>query len=309
MASRQAIVLDTDVGTDVDDALAIGLILASPELDLRAVTTVSGDVTRRAQIAKKLLVMGGQPDVPVLAGVRHPVLRQRSFLWLGHEGKGIIHQDDAIAVVREHAVDALIDLALREHPRVVAIGPLSNLAVAIMKEPAVIDAIPHLTVMGGSLRLSSDPGVPAIEYNLGSDAEASLVVLSAGIPTTLVPLDVTWRTFFRSRELARLRESGSRLVQALCDAMEVWWPVHREFFAGTRSYDADIVAFLHDPLTVAVLLDRSLVALERMRLRPEIVDGSFRFTAEASAPEIEVAVEVDAPRVVEFLLQRLARLS
>src|SRR5262249_56741338 len=84
------ILLDTDVGTDVDDAIAMALLLAAPELDLRAVTTVSGDVHLRARIAKKLLALGGRGDVPVAAGVRAPVLRQRNFLWLRHDGQAIV---------------------------------------------------------------------------------------------------------------------------------------------------------------------------------------------------------------------------
>jgi inosine-uridine nucleoside N-ribohydrolase len=302
------VLLDTDVGTDVDDAIAIALALAAPEVDLRALTVVSGDVVLRGRIAKKLLTLGGGSDIPVAAGVRQPVLRQRSFLWLGHEGKAIVDGDEPLALHSAHGVDLFIDTVLRERPHVVTIGPLSNVAVAIMKEPAVIPAIRHLTVMGGSLGFTRDPNVPPVEYNLGSDAEASVVVLSAGIPTTLVPLDVTWRTFFTSADLARLRRSPSCLAQTLCDAMEIWWPVHRALFAGTRSYSPDIVAFLHDPLTLTVAFDRSCVRTETRRLRPAIVDGAFQLLADAAAPEIEVAVDVDAPRFVEFLLTRLLRL-
>jgi purine nucleosidase len=308
MPTRIPILLDTDVGTDVDDAIAIALVLAAPELDLRAVTTVSGDVRLRARIAKKLLTLGGRADVPVAAGVREPVLRRRGFLWLGHEGKAIVADGDRLPLSDTHGVDLLIDTVLRERPHVVTIGPLSNLAVAIMKEPAVIGAIPHLTVMGGSLGRTPGVAVPPVEYNLGSDAEAALVVLDAGIPTTLVPLDVTFRTFFLSPELARLRASRSRLVQTVCDAIEVWAPVHRALFEGSRTYDPDTVAFLHDPLTVAVLFDPTLVTIERLRLRPAIVDGAFRLLDDATAGQLDVAVGVDAPRFVELLLERLLRL-
>ena len=300
------ILLDTDVGTDVDDAIAIALVLAAPELDLRAVTTVSGDVRLRARIAKKLLALGGRSDIPVAAGVREPVLRQRSFLWLGHEGRAIVADDEPLPLADAHGVDLLIDTVLRERPHVVTIGPLSNLAVAIMKEPAIIGAIPHLTVMGGSLGRGD---VPPVEYNLGSDAEASLVVLGAGIPVTLVPLDVTFRTFFLSPELARLRTSSSRLVQTVCDAIEVWAPVHRALFEGQRSFDPDTVAFLHDPLTIALLADPTLVTIERLPLRPTIVDGTFRLADDPSAAPLDVAVDVDAPRFVAFLLERLLRLA
>lgn len=301
------VLLDTDVGTDVDDALAIGLLLASPEIDLRSVTTVSGDVLLRARIAKKLLVLGGQPDVPVAAGVREPVLRQRSFLWLGHEGQGILDPEDKVPLAAAHAVDLLIETVLRERPHVVAIGPLSNLAVAIMKDPAVIDAIPHLTVMGGALGRTRD--VPNLEYNLASDAEAALVVLNAGIPTTLVPLDVTWQVALRPSELARLRRVRSPLVQTLCAAIDVWAPLQRSFFEGLPRFDPETVALLHDPLTVATLIDRSFVTFEGLRLQAELVDGAFRLVEASGAPEFEVATSVDAVRFVAFLLQRLERLA
>jgi purine nucleosidase len=301
------ILLDTDVGTDVDDAIAIGLLLAAPELDPRALTTVSGDVTVRARIAKKLLTLGGRADLPVAAGVREPILRRRNFFWLGHEGQAIVDDDEPLPLAPAHAVDLLIDTVRREQPHVVTIGPLSNLAVAIMKEPAIIAAIPHLTLMGGVVGRA--PDFPQSEYNLGSDAEAARLVLSAGIPTTLIPLDVTLRVFFTTAELARLRTSPSRFVQTLCAAIEVWAPIHASFFASKRTFDPTTVAFLHDPLTLAVVFDRSLVTLERRRLRPTISDDVFQLVADADAAEIEVAVAVDAPRFVEFLVQRLLRLS
>jgi len=300
------ILLDTDVGTDVDDAIAIALLLASPELDPLAITTVSGDVNLRARIAKKLLVLGGRDAVPVAAGVRQPMSPARSFLWLGHEGKGIIDGDEPLPLAPQHGVDLLTETVRRAHPQVVTIGPLSNFAAAIKQEPSVTKAIPRLTIMGGSVDVT--PDVPPVEYNLGSDAEAAQLVLSAGIPTTLVPLDVTLRVYLTRAHLAQLRASRSRLVQAVCDAIEIWAPIHAEFFGATRHFDPDTVAFLHDPLALTVVFERSFVTFERRRLRPAIVDGAFRFVPDADASEIEVAVGVDAPRFVAFLLQRLLQL-
>jgi purine nucleosidase len=300
------VLLDTDVGTDVDDALAIGLILASPELDLCAVTTVSCDTQLRGRIAKKLLTLGQRPNIPVAAGVRHPVLQQRNFLWLGHEGKGILDGGEELALTPTPGVDLLIETVLRHRPHVVAIGPLSNLAVAIMKEPEIIAAMPHLTVMGGALGKTD---IPPLEYNLGSDAEAAVVVLNAGIPTTLVPLDVTWQVALSDAELARLRRVNSPLVQTLCDAIEVWAPLQRAFFGGMPAFQPTTVALLHDPLTVATLIDRSMLTFEQLRLRPAIVDGAFRLIEDSGAAEFEVAVSVDAARFVEFMVQRLERLA
>jgi purine nucleosidase len=303
------ILLDTDIGTDVDDAIALALALASPEVDLRAVTVVSGDTALRAGIARRLLRLGGRDDVPVAAGVRQPVLRQRNFLWLGHEGKGIVTAGEPLAPTSTHGVDLLIDTVRRERLHVVAIGPLSNLAVAIMKEPEIIAAIPHLTWMGGSLGLSEDPTLPAIEYNSSSDAEAALVVLNAGIPTTIVPLDVTWKTFVTTADLDCLRTAPSRLVQTICDAMEIWAPVQREFFAGTRTVRPDHVAFLHDPLTLAAVFNRSFLRFETRRWRAVLAEEQLRFVNAPEVPELEVAVKVDRPRFVDFLVDRLLSIA
>ncbi len=297
------VVLDTDVGTDVDDAIAIGLLAAAPEVDLRTVTTVSGDTTLRARIAKKLLVLGGRADVPVAAGVRDPVLRQRNFLWLGHEGKDIVAADEPLSISSLHAVDLLIDTVLRERPHVIAIGPLSNLAVAIMKEPAVISAVSELTIMGGTLRRDATLGL--LDYNLESDAEAALVVLNAGIPTTLVPVDTTAKVFLTAHEISRLRRSPSALVQTLCKAIDVWAPLQR----ALADLQPDAVAYLHDPLTVALLLDPTLVTYEYQRRQPLISGGSFELRAAPDAPNFRVAVDVDAPRFVNLLVDRLLRLE
>ena len=303
MSAPLPILLDTDIGTDVDDAIALALVLASPGLDLRAVTIVSGDVGLRARIAAKLLALAGRRDVPVAAGVRMAVLQQRNFLWLGHEGQAIVDATEMLPAATVHGVDLLIDTVLRERLHVVTIGPLSNLAVAIMKEPAVIEALPRLTMMGGALGIH--PGGPVTEYNSCSDAEASLVVLNAGMPTTIVPLDVTLQVALSASDVARLRTSRSRLVQTVCNAIEVWAPIHRSFFTSQPGWDETTVALLHDPLTVAVLIDPSFITSERRRLRPAIVDGMFRLVPDTSARELDVAVAVDAPRFVAFLIERL----
>ena len=95
----------------------------------------------------------------------------------------------------------------------------------------------------------------------------------------------------------------------MCDAMEVWWPVHRDLFAGKRTYGADVVCFLHDPLALSLLIDPSFVTLTRMHLVPEIDDGMFRLRQADEGREFEVATKVDAPAFVEFVVDRLMRLK
>jgi len=297
-----SVLLDTDIGTDVDDAVALALLLASPELNLRAVTTVSGDVNLRARIAKKLLTLGGRADIPVFAGCPEPRRANRNFFWLGHEGKGIVTDSDHLSIEPSDAVDALA----ANDAEIVAIGPLTNVAAAVERTP---DRTRQLTLMGGSVGISDDATAPLIEYNLGSDAEASVAALSAGLPTTIVPLDVTWQVRLRDTDLARLRRSRSALVQTLCDAMEIWWPVHRELFAGKRTYGADVVCFLHDPLALSVLIDPSFVTLTPMCLVPEIVDGVFGLRRSDDGIEFQVATKVDAAAFVEFEVERLMQLA
>jgi purine nucleosidase len=302
------VILDTDIGTDVDDALALGLALASPEIDLRAVTVVSGDVDLRARIAKTLLSSGGRPDIPVYSGLAEPVNESRNFLWLGHEGRAIVGAA-ALPLDGSDAVGTLAAMELDDPCDLVAIGPLTNIAAALVRSPELADVVPRLTLMGGSLGVSEDPTTPPIEYNLNSDAESSVLVLQAGIPTTIVPLDVTWQVYLRTRELARLRTSRSPLVQRLCDAMEIWWSVHRELFAGQRTYSPDIVCFLHDPLALSLLIDASFVTVETLRLEAEIVDGIFRLRQSDEGREIDVATRVDAPAFIEFVVERLMGLE
>jgi purine nucleosidase len=303
------VILDTDVGTDVDDALALGLLLASPEIDLRAVTVVSGDVALRARIARKILSLGGRADIPVFAGMSEPSCEHRNFLWLGHEGRGIVGDDEPIDINTGNAANVLAGMTTRDPAHVVAIGPLTNIAAALQRAPQLAGAVTHLTLMGGALGIGDDPTTPPLEYNLGSDAEASVAVLTAGIPTTLVPLDVTWQVRFRDKQVERLRRSRSALVQVLCDAMEIWWPVHRDLFEGKRVYGADVFCFLHDPLALSLLIDPTFVTVVPMRLVPEIADGVFRLRRSDQGRAFDVAIKVDAPAFVEFLVDRLLSLK
>lgn len=303
------LILDTDVGTDADDAVALGLALASPEIELRAVTVVSGDVDLRARTAKKLLCLGGRADVPVYPGCTDPLKPSRTFLWLGHEGKGIVDDRDQLTIETRCAADILVELAAAEPMQIAAIGPLSNLALALRRQPSVAAGLVRLTLMGGVLGIGSDPTTPPVEYNLASDAEASVEVLNAGMATTIVPLDVTWQTRLRAGDLARLRRSRSPLVQTLCDALEIWWSVHRALFAGKRAYNSDVVCFLHDPLALSTLLDPSFLTLAPLRLVAEIRDGAFCLRQDAAGREVTVATRVDACAFVEFLVDRLMRLK
>jgi purine nucleosidase len=307
------ILLDTDIGTDVDDALALALALASPELELVAITTVAGDTVLRARVAARLLALAGRRDVPVHAGCGEALSTPGGFAWFGHEGQGIL-DGSADTVSDEPAVEAL-RRHLRDGPglEVVAVGPLTNLALALARDPACAGRIGRLTVMGGWLRGAIVGGVPlppSVDYNLCSDPVAAARVLSAGIPTRLVSADATVQVWLTAADVVALERAGSPLQRALARAVRIWTPVQRRLFTGLGAPPApDNAAFLHDPLALACVHDESFCTVEELAIEPAIVDGAFRAllrsAGTAGACAMRCATAVDAPRFTAHMRQRL----
>ena len=232
---NRSIVLDTDMGSDVDDALALALVLASPEIELAAVTTVGNESAERARISARLLELAGAPQVPVFAGCRVPVLAGPGFNWFGHEGEGILEPGRMPKIPDEHAVDALIRSSHGPGPLdVVAVGPMTNLAVALMKDPDLASRVRSLTIMGGHIRHVEYGGhvfQPGADYNLCSDPEASFVVLRSGIPIRLVTADVTLQTRLLEEDLTRIEAVGTPFHRAIAAAIRIWTPVQKRLFS------------------------------------------------------------------------------
>jgi purine nucleosidase len=307
------IVLDTDIGSDVDDALCLALALASPEVELVAVTHVSGDTRLRARISRRLLDLAGRADVPVYAGRRTPLDGGERFVWFGTEGKGILDDRAATPLPDEDAVEALCRLFRADDDlELVAVGPLTNVAAALAADPSLARRIRQLTVMGGYIRGATYGGAefPAgIDYNLCADPEASRRVLLAGIPTRLVPIDVTLQVWLESRDARALAASASALHRALAGALRHWTPIITTFLAGSGARALDTIAFLHDPLALACAHDESFCTFEDLPIEPRIADGVFR-TVERDAdgagiPRLRCATAVDAARFVAHWRHRL----
>ena len=305
------ILFDTDIGTDVDDALALAFALRHPEIDLAAVTTVSGDTRLRGQIAAHLLALAGRNDVEVAAGVREPLLRQgpaTGMFWAGHEGQGLLEEGEDLPLSPRHGVDLLVESLRAEEMEVVTVGPQSNLAAALIKEPAIAGRISHLTVMGGFFHACELEGrvvPPTVDYNLNADPGAAVRALSTPIPTTFVPADVTMRAWLLEQDLSRLEESKDPLAQALVRLVRVWTPLQRRLleFLGVPAQTAP-VAILHDPLAVATVVDRRFVKTERLKATVAIVDGHVRtFIDPAAGREVEVVTDVDARAFAQFWLE------
>ena len=316
---KRRFVLDTDMGSDVDDALCLALALASPELDLVAVTHVTGDTRLRARISRRLLDLAGRHDVPVFAGEQMPLNGDPDrFVWFGNEGLGILDEKVEPSIEEEGAVDALIRLFEMERSddlELVAVGPMTNIATALKRRPSLAARISQLTIMGGHLREISYGGnvySPGVDYNLCSDPEASLIVLSSGIPTRLVTGDVTLQTWLTQSGWERIKAPGGALRTALAAAVEGWTPIMENLFGRPVTAPADAnVAFLHDPLALTAVFDESYCTFEVLPIEPAIEAGVFRtIERRESTPrtqEMRCAVAVDAPRFREFFIERLSR--
>lgn len=315
---KHRILLDTDMGTDVDDAMCLALALASPEIELVAVTTVSGDARHRAGISKRLLALAGRDDVPVYAGRGEAVTTGSGFTSTGHEGEGILGEGDSPHFEAEPGTDAIARL-LREHDdlELVAVGPMTNLAVTLGADPNLASRVKQLTIMGGHIRGIEYGGFSfpfGIDYNLCSDREASVQTLRADVPTRLVTGDVTLQTWLREEDLARLERSDAPLLQALTRAIRVWSPLQNEIFSGFgANMEADNVAFLHDPLALACAYDESFCTFEPLAIEPTIENDVFRSIERpretAGTRVMRVATAVDADRFRAHFVERLLRLS
>jgi purine nucleosidase len=297
-------ILDTDIGTDVDDCLALALILGSPEFILEGVTCVYGDVNLRARMVLELLRLAGRDDVPVMLGAERPLLGLRPVYWPGHEGIGLLETaDPTLEPEPDHAVDYIVRTVM-SHPgeiHLLAIGPLTNVALAFQREPRLAANLRQLTVMGGAIRGNGQLHLRYVEHNILCDPEAAHVVLSAGAPTTLVPLDVTTQVEIRQDDVARIRAADTPFHEAVARQVELY-----PRFAETGK------TFLHDPLAAAVAVRPELVDAESLHVE---VETQGRLTAgmtlarlpTADAPATaHVALGVDVTETERFIGERLA---
>jgi pyrimidine-specific ribonucleoside hydrolase len=300
------LVVDTDPG--IDDAVALLLALASPEVDLRLVTTVHGnvDVSRATQNALRILHLAGRVDVPVASGAREPLAGprpRRPDPAHGPGGLGGLELPPSPATADPRpAVAALADVLLGSASpvTVAAIGPLTNLAQLLGGFPDAPRRIGRLVVMGG--RTSGEP----TEFNVRTDPEAARAVLAAGLPTVLVGLDVTLRVVLSPGDLARLAGAGP-IAARIAGALES----RRDH--SRQSYGVDGVV-VNDALALVEAIAPGTVGTVPASVAVDTSSGPGRgrtvVDRRRDAPgAVQVAETVDGAAVVAFLLDRLASLD
>jgi inosine-uridine nucleoside N-ribohydrolase len=299
------IVIDCDPGHD--DAIAILLALASPELEVLGITTVSGNQTLPKTTANALRVLEfvGRSDVPVAAGADRPLVREQYVAEYVHGETGLDGPDlppPGGSPVAQHAVEFLAEHAAGR--TLVAVGPLTNVALLLALHP---DARPErLVIMGGAI--AEGNVTPAAEFNIWADPEAARRVFESGIDLTMIGLDVTHKAVMTRAHAERLRASG-RVGTMVAELFDFFAKFHLRQYGSEDSpvHDAVAVATLLDP-TLVETLDRGVVVdtggeLSRGRT---YVDLWGRAGWEANA---HVGVGVDGERFIELLLERLASLG
>lgn len=306
------IILDCDPGHD--DALAILLAHGCPELELAAITTVAGnhplEVTTRN--ALRVCTLAGIADVPVAAGCSGPLLRELVTAPEIHGETGLEGHDwgePARRPVAEHAVDVIIDLVMAAPGDVtlVATGPLTNVAVALRREPRIAERVAGVVLMGGSYTRGNH--TPAAEFNVFVDPEAAAMVFGAGWPVTMVGLDVTHRILATDEVVERLAAVGTPAAVAATGLLGFYRAAH---LRQTGRRDAPV----HDPCAVACAARPGLLELRDARVEVELAG---RLTAGMTVTDFRptrgrpanaaVAVDVDAPAVWDLLADALARIG
>lgn len=250
------IIIDTDPGQD--DALAILLALASPELNVLGITAVAGNVPLHLtqNNARKICELAGRPDVKVFAGAERPLTRALVTAEFVHGKTGLDGPDlpePTMPLQRQHAVDFIIETLLNEESGSVtlcAIGPLTNIAKALIRAPEIASRIREIALMGGSF-FEGGNITPTAEFNIYVDPQAAQIVLASKVPIAIVPLDVTHKALSTAKRIDRFRGMGTRSGDACVATLEFYERFGEERFGGDG-------APLHDPNVIAYLLKPDL---------------------------------------------------
>jgi inosine-uridine nucleoside N-ribohydrolase len=302
-------IIDCDPGHD--DALAIALALARPELRVMAITTVAGNASldRTTRNALRVLALLGRADVPVAAGAARPLVREA---WVPVEFHGASGLDGADlpepagppATVSALEMAAGLIRAAAEPVTLIATGPLTNVALLLRAVPALTGRIAAISLMGGSLGEGNT--TPAAEFNMWADPEAAGIVFESGIPILMSGLDVTHQALVLPGDVARMEALGTRTGRVFADLMRFFAIHHRERYG----WDGPPI---HDAVAVARLVDPGLVTGQRYSVTIDTSSGPTRgrTTATPDGPgarpvNADVGLRLDRERLIDVVLDALA---
>jgi len=284
----EKVIIDTDIGDDVDDAFALALALRSPELQIIGITTTFGDTETRAKLVDRFLAEVGRLDIPVAAGtptVSKGTFTQRRYAEGGRSAKP--SHTDAVSFILEQ---------IRRHPgqvTLIAIGPLTNVGAAIDKDGATFRKLKRVVLMGGSIKRGygdlgyTPPRPPQPEWNILNDISSAQKLFASGVSLFVMPLDSTQ---LKLDEVKRtfLFSQGTPLTDALTLLYHEW---------GQET------PTLFDPMTIAFLVNSSLCPVQPIHIR---VDEKGFTRPESGSPNSQVCLDSSPDTFFRFLLPRLA---
>ena len=305
------VILDMDPG--IDDALAILLAVKSPELKVEAITTVSGNVhvDKASLNALKILELAKVEDIPVARGMERPLIRELETAEHIHGENGLGNTNLPIrklALHPKHAVDLLIEKITSAPKEITLIttGPLTNVAMAILKEPKIVGRIKEVVLMGGAYAITpyGYGNVTSVaEFNVWCDPEAAKIVFRSGLPIVAVGLDITTdpSTCLREEHLKKFSCAGTAISKFIVQAS-------RFYLTRTQRDRME----LHDPVAVAVAIDKTLVTTKKffvdVETKGEITRGQTiadRRPWSKMETNIEVCYRIDGKRFLSLFMERL----
>ena len=304
------IILDCDPGHD--DAIAILLAVASPELDVRAVTTVSGNQTldKTTNNALRVLELAGRTDIPVYAGADAPFVRRRDVAAHVHGESGLDGPDlpqPSQSAQPQHAVEFLAQqYRSGDKPVLVATGPLTNVGLVLATHA---DARPErIVLMGGAI--GEGNRTPAAEFNIWADPEAAQRVFDEALDTTMVGLDVTHRALIADSHTEQLRAAG-RVGRMVAELMDFYARFHK-----ARYPDLD-GSPMHDPVCVAHIVDPALMTVLDAQIEVDCSAGpsrgrtnvDWRGREHFGPPNAKVGIDIDGSAFAELVVKRISSLG
>lgn len=304
------IILDCDPGHD--DAIAMVLALASPELDVKAITASAGNQTpdKTLRNVLRMLTLLGRQDIPVAGGARKPLMRELIIAETVHGESGLDGPALPEPDFTPQACTAveLMAKTLRESPQpvtIVATGPQTNVALLLNSHPELHDKIARIVLMGGAMVLGN--WQPAAEFNIYVDPEAAEIIFQSGIPVVMAGLDVTHRAQIHGLDIERFRQVGNPLATIVAELLDFFMEYHKDAKWGFTG------APLHDPCTIAWLLKPELfTSVERwvgVETQGKYTQGmtvvDYYFLT-GKQPNTTVLLDIDRERFVDLLVERLA---
>lgn len=313
MAAARKIIIDTDPGQD--DALAILLALGSPELDVLGITAVAGNVplALTEKNARKICELAGKPKTKVFAGAICPLVRDLVTAEHVHGRTGLDGPDlpePEMPLQEQHAVDFIIETLMAHEEGEITLcplGPLTNIALALNREPRIASRIREIVLMGGGF-FEGGNVTPTAEFNIYVDPHAADVVLRSGAPVVMMPLDVTHRALTTRSRIAAIRDLGTKVGDACAELLEFFERFDEEKY-GTDGGP------LHDPCVIAYLLQPDLFRGRRCNVAVEtgseltmgmtVIDW---WQVTERPKNALVMRDIDADGFFKLLTERLARL-